>query len=457
MGLAWPPGLPSSWLNVEALTCSGSFSLSLWWWRLVTCSRDLVLSKASRKGRACAHGARLLLFSFLFFSSFSFGSSSITAYEALDGSTSGPFFPTVQAYCQTITPSYDTIEPNQGDTCYMNNGGGTYSDGDAQSYTLTCSVPSGVPVGEIGSSLTPNSSGVLPNTFCDPSDYCDTESFAGSGSGTTTTSGTMTNGQACIPSAPTSSTSSSNSSCPSGYSLADSSGCICSNSSGSFVPSNSASTNPSCNGGSSTAPTLSPVSPVTSNGTTSCPSGTDSISSGSTISCFVTVVPPAVNQSSSGTFPSGGGGSGGGGSSFHTVAPVTSSNGQLTCPPGDSSISGANGSDLTCIAAGPGSGGSGTSPTASGSSGTAPTSSGQSYPTSISMPSLPGDSVQSVALSQIPGASESTTEQCPAPVTFTVMSHTFSISFSYACTLAAKVRPIVIGGFSLASLVLLVR
>ena len=456
MGLAWPPGLPSSWLNVEALTCFGSFSLSLWWWRLVTCSRDLVLSKASRKGRACAHGARLLLFSFLFFSSFSFGSSSITAYEALDGSTSGPFFPTVQAYCQTITPSYDTIEPNQGDTCYMNNGGGTYSDGNAQSYTLTCSVPSGVPVGEIGSSLTPNSSGVLPNTFCDPSDYCDTESFAGSGSGTTTTSGTMTNGQACIPSAPTSSTSSSNSSCPSGYSVAVSSGCVCSNSSGSFVPSNTASTNPSCNGGSSTAPTLSPVSPVTSDGTTSCPSGSATVTSGSSTSCYQLVYPPAVNQSSSGSIPSGGGGSGGGSSSFHTVAPVTSSDGQLTCPPGDSSISGSGGSGFTCIAYGPSSGVS-TSPTSSGTSPTSSTSSGQSYPTSISLPSLPSSSVVTTALSSIPGALESTSQSCPSPVTFTVMNHTFSITFTYACTLAAKVRPIVIGVFSMASLLLIVK
>ncbi len=450
MGMAWPRGLSSSWLNVEALTCFGSFSLSLLWWRLVTCSRDLVLSKASRKVRECAHRARLLLFSLLLFSSFSF-SSTLDGYQ-YDGSscTSGP---SACAYAQAHVYTSETLTYNGSGSCDFSTGG-SFS---LSTCSTSCSVPSGVPVGEIGSSLTPNSSGVLPNTFCDPSDDCDTESFAGSGAGTTSTSGTMTNGLACFPSAPTSSTSSSNSSCPSGYSLADSSGCICSNSSGDFVNSNSASTNPSCNGGSSTAPTLSPVSPVTSNGTTSCPSGTDSISSGSTISCFVTVVPPAVNQSSSGTIPSGGGGSGGGGSSFHTVAPVTSSNGQLTCPPGDSSISGANGSDLTCIAAGPGSGGSGTSPTASGSSGTAPTSSGQSYPTSISMPSLPGDSVQSVALSQIPGASESTTEQCPAPVTFTVMSHTFSISFSYACTLAAKVRPIVIGGFSLASLVLLVR
>ena len=105
---------------------------------------------------------------------------------------------------------------------------------------MDCPAGSLVIIDEIGSSLTPNSYGVLPNTFCDPSDDCDTESFSGSGSGTTTTSGTMTNGQACFPSAPTSSTSSSNSSCPSGYSVADSSGCVCSNSSGSFVPSNTA-------------------------------------------------------------------------------------------------------------------------------------------------------------------------------------------------------------------------
>ena len=453
MGLAWPPGLPSSWLNVEALTCSGSFSLSLWWWRLVTCSRDLVLSKASRKGRECAHRARLLLFSLLLFSSFSFGSSSIMGY--LIAGSSVPCGSSASSVCSAFCAQMqDPGTVQNGNYCSCQTSVGQ----TITSCTLaSCSVPSGVPVGEIGSSLTPNSDGVLPHTYCDPSDDCDTESFSGSGSGTTTTSGTMTNGQACIPTGPTSSTSSSNSSCPSGYSVADSSGCVCSNSSGDFVPSNTSTTNPSCNGGSSTAPTLSPVSPVTSDGTTSCPSGSATVTSGSSTSCYQLVYPPAVNQSSSGSIPSGGGGSGGGGgSSFHTVSPVTSSNGQLTCPPGASSISGSGGSGLTCIAYGPSSGDS-TSPTSSGTSPTSSTSSAQSYPTSISLPSLPSSSVVTTALSSIPGAMESTSQSCPSPVTFTVMNHTFSITFTYACTLASKVRPIVIGVFSMASLLLIVK
>ena len=445
MGMAWPRALSSSWLNVEALTCFGSFFLSLLWWPLVTCSRDLVLSKASRKGRECLHGARLLLFFLLFFSSFSFASSSISGLTVGSGPCSSSGLSGCTAYC-------DANFNESSFTPYISNGqcdcGGVYFT--LSSCSSTCTVPSGVPIGEIGSSLTPNADGVIPNTFCNPSDDCDTESFSSSaGYG-----GSMTNGQACFVTSPTSSTSSSSSSCPSGYSPADSSGCVCSDSSGSFVPSNNSSTNPSCNGGSSTAPTLSPVSPVTSNGSTSCPSGSATVTSGSSTSCFQVVYPPAVNQSSSGSIPSGGGG---GSSSFHTVSPVTSSNGQLTCPPGTSSISGSGGSGLTCIAYGSGTPGNSTSPTSSGTSPTASTSSGQSYPTSISLPSLPSSSVVTSALSTIPGALESTSQSCPSPVTFTVMSHTFSITFTYACSLAAKVRPIVIGVFSMASLLLIVK
>ena len=407
---------------------------------MVTCSRDLVLSKASRKGRECAHRARLLLLFLLLFSSFSFASSSIETDWSCPGTSSG--YATEQDACSTLGGTVNSklycVIPSSGSQliCAANN-------------FLTCSVPPGTV--DTGSNAPTSGS-----SFCASNSDCEESVMATYGSGVEIFA---TNGNACIPVAANSSTPNN---CPSGYSSADSTGCSCSNSSGDFVPSNNADTNPSCNGGSSTAPTLSPVSPVSSGGTTSCPSGDASITYGSSVSCYSVVVPPAVNSGSSGTIGgSGGGGSGGGSSggssSFHTVSPVTSSNGQLTCPPGDSSISGANGSDLTCIASGSGSGGSGTSPTASGSSGTAPTSSGQSYPTSISMPSMPGDSVQSIALSQIPGASESTSQQCPAPITFTIMNHTFSISFSYACTLAAKVRPIVVGGFSLASLVLLVK
>lgn len=420
---------------------------------MATCLRNQLSSKASMGGRGRSRRALLLLLPLFLFSSFSFGASTLTGFTDCQGSqlpSSG------QSACDSLAlldgqsvGFYTFYSPNR---CY----GPGQNPSNASGYSslctapVTCAVPSGeVVLPNIGSSLTPNSNGVLPSTFCDPSDNCDTESFSSSaGSG-----GSATNGQSCLPSFPTSSTSSSSSSCPSGYSLADSSGCTCSNSSGSFVSSNGAATNPACNGGSVTAPTLSPVAPVTSGGVTSCPVGSGSVTSGSSVSCFTVVHPPAVSSGSSGSMSGGSGG----GSSFHTVAPVTSSNGQLACPAGSSSISGLNGSGLTCIASGSGSGGSGTAPTGSGTSPTGSTSSGQSYPTSISMPALPSVGVLTTALGQIPGAEESTSEQCPAPVTFSVYGHTFAISFSYACTMAAKVRPIVIGVFSLASLLLIVN
>ena len=402
-------------------------------------------SKASGEGRGRSRCALPLLLPLLFFSSFSFGSSSLSfsgydeSGQGCPPSSSSFLHTTPQGVCPSGLSDAACGGPDW--AC----GGGYNGCVEACSMTVTCTVPPGEPVGEIGSSLTPNADGVIPNTFCDPKSNCDTESFSSSaGSG-----GSMTNGQACVVTSSTSSTSSSSSSCPSGYSLADSSGCLCSNGS-SFVSSNGAATNPSCNGGSSTAPTLSPVAPVTSNGVTSCPAGSASVSSGSSTSCYTVFVPPSTNSSSSGTASGGAGG----GSSFHLVAPVTSSNGQLTCQPGQSSIMGSSGS-LECIASGPG-----TALTSSTGSGTAPTgstSSAPSYPSSISMPSLPGVFVVTTALASIPGAQETSSEQCPAPVTFTVMGHTFSITFSYACTLAGQVRPVVIGVFSLASLLLIVK
>ena len=443
--MAWPPALSSSWHNVEALTCFGSFCLSSWWSALVTCSRNFWLIQASGEGRGRSRRA-LPLLPLLLFSSFSFASSSLNAWHGNSGCESGAS--ACAQVCASAPSTYSNCSYAGNGVCNFSN---SYDPADTSTSfafcgSYTCSVPSGEPVvPNIGSSLTPNSNGVIPNTFCDPSDYCDTESFSSSvGSG-----GSVTNGQACIPTSPTSSTSSSSSSCPSGYSLADSSGCVCSNGS-SFVPASGSATNPSCNGGSSTAPTLSPVSPVTSNGTTSCPSGDATVTSGSSVSCYAIVVPPPTNSSSSGSVPSGGGG----GSSFHVVSPVMSSNGQLTCQPGQSSIMGSSGS-LECIASGPG-----TAPTSSTGSGTSPTasaSSGTSYPSSISMPSLPSDSVVTTALSTIPGAEESTSESCPAPVTFTVLGSTFQIPFTYACNLASRVRPVVIGVFSLASLLLIVK
>ncbi|MHB8116727.1 MAG: virulence factor TspB C-terminal domain-related protein [Acidithiobacillus ferrivorans] len=418
----------------------------MWLSRLVSCSRDLTKNKASREGRARSCAALLLLPSLFLFSSFSFGSSSISGCPLSNGTG-----------CQACSSSCSsTCTPYGGTSSYSGGLCSCYSSSGTLDYqhslgtcSSSCSVPSGTPVGEIGTSLTPNSNGVLPGTFCNPSTNCDTQSYSSSsGSG-----GSMTNGQACLPSAPTASStsSSSSSSCPSGYSVSDASGCVCSNGS-SFVPSNNSATNPSCNGGSPTAPVLSPVSPVTSNGTTSCPSGSASVSSGGSTSCYQLVYPPLSNPLST----PGGGGSGGG-SSFHLAAPTRSSNGQLTCPPGASTIG--SGPSFECVVPGPGGPGSSTSPTASGTSGTSPTSSTASaaYPTSFSMPTMPTESVAVTALSQIAAARESTSVSCPSPVTFNVMNHTFSITFTYACQLAAKVRPVVIGVFSMASLLLIVK
>ena len=461
-------GLSSSWLNVEALTCFGSFCLSLLLCALVSLWPDLMKSKASREGRGRSRRALLLLLPLLLFSSFSFASSSISScdsyyaqYVCSASSVSG-IESCITSYLNSTYPNqsgYDSpsftglpISPSSTTNGSWSTSAGAGGSISCQNFvSLSCTVPAGTPVGEIGNSLTPNSNGVLPGTYCNPSTNCDTQSYGSSaGSG-----GSMTNGQACIPTSPTSSTSSSSSSCPSGFSISDASGCVCSNGSGSFVPSNNSSANPSCNGGSSTAPTLSPVSPVTSNGTTSCPSGTASVSSGGSTSCYQVVYPPAVNNSS--TPSSSGGGGSGGNSSFHLAAPTVSSNGQLTCPPGASTIG--SGSSLECVVSGSGGPGSSTSPTASGTSGTSPTGSTVSaqYPTSFSMPTMPTASVNVLALSQIASARESTSVSCPSPVTFNVMNHTFSISFTYACQLAAKVRPVVIGVFSMASLLLIVK
>lgn len=447
MGMAWPLGLSSSWLNVEALTCSGFLFLSLWLCALAFSWLNPLMETASGEGRGRSRRALLLLPPLLLFSSFSFGSNSISGlYYSPFSIPCGPPAAVGQAFCSENTgASFDSY--NGSIVTCLTNTGSTYTS-ELGSCSEDCTPSTGEPVGEIGSSLTPNSNGVLPGTYCSPSTYCDTYSFSSSaGSG-----GDMTNGNACFPSAPTSSTSSASSNCPAGYSISDASGCICSNGSGSYVDSNNSDTNPSCNGGSSTAPTLSPVSPVTSNGVTSCPSGSASVTSGSSTSCYQIVVPPSVNPVST---PGSGGGGSGGGSTYHLSAPTTSSNGQLTCPPGASTIG--SGPSLECVVSGPA---PVSSPTASGTSGTSATGStgsGNNYPTSFSMPSMGTASVVVSPLSSIAAVHELTSQTCPQPVTFDVMNHNFSISFTYACQLAAMVRPVVIGVFSMASLLLIVK
>ncbi|WP_162175914.1 virulence factor TspB C-terminal domain-related protein [Acidithiobacillus thiooxidans] len=418
------------------------------------------LTKASGEGRGRSRCALPLLL-LLFFSPLSFALSGV--------SINGICYPDAQSLCGSYFSSIGLPGVTQCDSYLcgrvLSSGSCDYSSvGDDVPCTQSCSVPSGVAVGSIGSGSTPNSNGVLPGTYCDPSDDCDTESVSVDVGGNLQNGGSLTNGQACFPStAPTSSAVISNTgtSCPSGYSFGDNSGCTCINSSGDAIPASGSSTVSACNGGSSTAPTLSPVAPVDSNGSVSCPSGSDSISSSSgSLSCYTTTIPPAVSSGSSGSVPIDGGS--GGSSSFHTVPPVTNSQGQTVCPPGSSSISGSNGSGLTCIAQGSASG-SGTSPTSSGTSATsstgsatAPTSS-STYPASVSMPTLASSSVVSTALGTIGSINETSSQICPSPITFSLMNTSFSIPFTYACNLAGDVRPIVIGVFSLASLLLIVK
>lgn len=454
MGMAWLPGLPSLWHNVEALTCSGFFCLFLLSCALVILWLDRMSSKASGEGRGRSRCALPLLIPLLLFSSFSFGSSSLYSSYQCSVNGGGLFsVSSLSGVCQHWISSATGTALVGSFTCV--DAGVSYSARcSGVGSPISCVPSSSEPVvssgmGQDGRSITGN--------FCDANTGCVSSYFPNSSGGDTL----VTSGSACVScgsgfdisasgscvAVTASASSTPATSCPSGFSVS-SDGCSCVSGSSYVAPSPLPS---SCTPvGDPTVPTLSPVAPVTSNGVTSCPAGSSSVSSGSSTSCYTVVVPPSTNFSSSGTASGGGGG----GSSYHLVAPVTSSNGQLTCQAGQSSIMSSSGS-LECIASG-----AGTAPTASAGSGTAPTgstSSAPSYPTSISMPSLPSVSVVTAALATIPSAQESTSETCPAPVTFSVMGHTFSITFSYACTLAGQVRPIVIGVFSLASLLLIVK
>ena len=400
--------------------------------------------KASGEGRGCAHRALLLFLSLLLFSSFSFGASSVSFYRC-----SGSFGSSLASACAGAGGS---LSYSPGSCCSDSSCTVIYSCQGP--FTSTCTPSSSEPV--VGSGMGQNGNSIAGN-FCDSATNCVSSYFQnGSGGQTLVTSGAscfqcgsgynISPTGSCVSStAPTSSTPSS--SCPSGYTVSPD-GCSCQSGSSYVSPS------PlplSCQAQAApplTAPVLSPVSPVTSNGQTSCPSGSSSISNGSTTSCYVVQRLPQVNNQST---PGGSPGGGGGGSSFHLAAPTKSSNGQLICPPGASVIG--SGSSMMCVV-------SGTAPTGSTGSGTSPTgstSSGNNYPTSFSMPTMPTESVTTLALSQIASARESTSEQCPSPVTFDVMSHTFSITFTYACQLASYVRPVVIGVFSMASLLLIVK
>ncbi|MEB8475387.1 virulence factor TspB C-terminal domain-related protein [Acidithiobacillus ferriphilus] len=433
---------------METLTCSGSFCLSLLLCALVSLWLDLTKNKASREGRGRSRRALLLLPPLLLFSSFSFGSNSCSYYECISLVSSSNYYSGGKSYFISNTSS----------TCTIFNGSVDSTSNISACTNPVCTPSSGEPV--VSSGMGQNGRAITGN-FCDSSTGC-VSSYFNNGSGYTL----VTSGSSCDQCASgfdisasgscvavtASAASTPASSCPSGYSLA-SGGCSCVSGSTYVAPSPlPASCTPV---GNPTAPVLSPVAPVTSNGVTSCPSGSATVTSGSSTSCYDVVYPPAVNNSSTPSSSAGGGS--GGNSSFHLAAPTVSSNGQLTCPPGASTIG--SGSSLECVVSGPGGPGYSTSPTASGSSGTSPTSSTASaqYPTSFSMPTMPTASINVVALSQIASARESTSLSCPSPVTFDVMNHTFSITFTYACQLAAQVRPVVIGVFSMASLLLIVK
>lgn len=456
MGMAWLHALSGLWLNVEALTCFGSFCLSLLWLFLAILWLSLTKTRASGEGRWRLRRALLLLPSLLLFSSFSFASS-ISGYTA--GSSC---FSSQSAACAAIGQVYVAALGTQSNGCYVGDSAyvgscitsGCIGGPIPSSCSASCTPSSSEPL--VGSGMGQNGNSIAGN-FCDSNTGCVSSYFQnGSGGQTLVTSGAscvqcgsgfnLSPTGSCVSStAFTASTPSS--SCPSGYSVSPD-GCSCQSGSTYVSPTPLPA---SCQAPAApplTAPVLSPVSPVTSNGQTSCPSGSSSISNGSLTSCYVVQRLPQNNTQAS---PGGGGGGGGGNSTFHLASPTKSSNGQYSCPPGASVIG--SGSSMVCVV-------SGVAPTASTGSGTSPTgsaSSGNNFPTSFSMPTMPTESVSVLALSQIASARESTSESCPSPVTFSVMNHTFSITFTYACQLASQVRPVVIGVFSLASLLLIVK
>ncbi len=415
---------------------------------------SLTKIRASGEGRWRLRRALLLLPSLLLFSSFSFASSSL--YSSYQCSVNGGGFfdiSSLSGVCQHWNPSATGTAVVGSFTCTLS--GSSYpGQCSGLGSPIVCSPSSSEPV--VGSGMGQNGNSIAGN-FCDSNTGCVSSYFQnGSGGQTLVTSGASCvqcgsgfnispTGSCVSTTATTSSTPSS--SCPSGYSVSPD-GCSCQSGSTYVSPTPLPA---SCQAPAApplTAPVLSPVSPVTSNGQTSCPSGSSSISNGSLTSCYVVQRLPQNNTQAS---PGGGGGGGGGNSTFHLAAPTKSSNGQYSCPPGSSVIG--SGSSMVCVV-------SGVAPTASTGSGTSPTgsaSSGNNYPTSFSMPTMPTESVSVLALSQIASARESTSESCPSPVTFSVMNHTFSITFTYACQLASQVRPVVIGVFSLASLLLIVK
>jgi len=311
--------------------------------------------------------------------------------------------------------------------------------------TLECSSPSPSCSPAPGEVTNPSMS--TKGSFCDPNTDC-----VSTGSQTCSHgvcfNNFVTNGQSCSPTASTVSAS-SGAPCPSGYTpLAN--GCECVSSSGnSYVSSLTAPTNSACNGGSSSStPTLTPVAPVSSatsgaesvpGTSTYCPAGSGyAVSSSGSVTCYAST---SVTNNNS-----------------YSLTPASqASNGSYYCPPGDSSIG--SGSSMMCVGSGSSSGAS--SSTASGASASSPTasaSSGQSYLSHISIPNVPYSGISTVSVGSIAAVSSSSSGySCPQSLSFSVLSHTFHISFKPVCTVAGDVRPVVIGVFSMSSLFLLLR
>ena len=378
---------------------------------------------------------------------------------ALSGYTTvgGSCYSSPSAACIAVGDVLVTAIGTQANGCYV--GASAYIGSCITSSCGAGSIPSSC-IATCNPSLAGASTGgssfglTSANSFCNPVDNCLSQmeiTLNGSGSGS---AGTVTNGQACLASPPSSSTSPTtspatsptssvpSSNCPSGYSPADSSGCVCSNGSGSYTNSNNSLTNPACTGGAPVAPTYSPVAPTNSGGSSSCPPGSSSIGSGSSLQCFVAVP-------SSPSSPTSGGGSGG--NSGSPTSPTSSG----SSPVGPTGSSGS---------------GSGTAPTSSGTSAAAPTASAASAgvfvaPTGSSTASglsaaIAGMS-SSTAFSSIGFGSSWLPQTCPPAPTLTISlpigswSHTFTVPVNYVCEVATDIRSLVLASGGILSLLIL--
>lgn len=462
-------------------------------------------ASAQRRGRFASAAGAALYFSFLF-CSFSFASSPPSKLYCSNS-------PTLSFYGNSF--SYGGGPSCFNGPYYMDSSGSIYQcSGSSCSYVpfdnctgtgtpLSCSSSAPLPPCSPapGEPVFPSMS--TSGSFCDPNTDCVSTGSQWESNGTWFNS-FVTNGKACSPTVSTVSPT-PGTPCPSGYSPL-SNGCECVSSSGtSYVSSLTAASNSACNGGFSGSVTGSPTAPVSSTSSGAfkvpgtdqyCPAGFGYFTSSSgQVSCVGQLytptgsndsftLTPAADTSSGYVCPPGDSSIGSGSSmqcvaasgapsgapqTFTTSPASSNSNGVYYCPVGDSSIG--SGSSMECIstsgtsgspsASGPyGSASGSSSGTASTGSSTASTGSGSSYPSSLSTPGLSSFSgIQSISLSSsIPQVSSTSSGySCPSSLSFTVFGKSFSISFSPLCTVAGDVRPVVVGAFSLSSLMLIAR